>query len=205
MPTQEKPPGIDLDECERFPYPAREYLLRPLWALIWSTIWQVCWRRFRPARAFLLRLLGGDVDWHVYLARSVHIARPWDLHIVRGANIGRRVHLYNLGGLSIGQQSILSQDVYVCGGTHDHTDPTYPLVRRKVVIGDYVWIAAGAFIGPGVTIGDGAVVGARAVVMKDVPPWTIVAGNPAREIGKRELKAPPSGPAAADAGIKQTE
>ncbi len=56
---------------------------------------------------------------------------------------------------------------------------------RKVVIGHDVWIANGAFILPGVTIGHGAVIAARAVVTKDVPPYAIVAGNPARVIKKR--------------------
>jgi putative colanic acid biosynthesis acetyltransferase WcaF len=62
-----------------------------------------------------------------------------------------------------------------------------PLVRREIVIKDKAWICAGAFIGPGVTIGEGAVVGARACVMKEVPPWTVVAGNPARVVKKRRM------------------
>lgn len=103
--------------------------------------------------------------------------------------MGPRTQIYNLGAFTLGNRSIISQDVYVCGGTHDYTSPTYPLLRRDVVIEDDVWICAGAFIGPGVRIGQGAVVGARAVVVKDVPPWTVVAGNPAREIKKRVLKS----------------
>jgi len=63
-----------------------------------------------------------------------------------------------------------------------------PLVTAPIVINDGAWVCADAFIGPGVTIGEGAVVGARAVVMKDVDPWTVVAGNPAQFIKKRELR-----------------
>ena len=62
-----------------------------------------------------------------------------------------------------------------------------PLVRKPVAIGHSVWIAAGAFVGPGVTVGDGAVVGARAVAVKDVPAWTVVAGNPARVVKSRTV------------------
>ena len=116
---------------------------------------------------------------------------PWWLSIGDHCSLGPRVTLYNLGGVSIGNQTVLSQDVYVCGGTHDYTDPTYPLIRKKIVIGNQVWIGAGAFIGPGVTIGEGAVVGARAVVMKDVPPWTVVVGNPARVLKNRQLNSRP--------------
>jgi putative colanic acid biosynthesis acetyltransferase WcaF len=51
-----------------------------------------------------------------------------------------------------------------------------------------VWVASDAFIGMGVTLGQGAVVGARAAVFKNVEPWTVVGGNPARLIKKREIK-----------------
>jgi acetyltransferase-like isoleucine patch superfamily enzyme len=59
-----------------------------------------------------------------------------------------------------------------------------PTKRGNVVIKDDAWIGAGAIILPGIEIGEGAVVGAGAVVTKSVPPYTIVAGCPAREIGK---------------------
>ena len=67
-------------------------------------------------------------------------------------------------------------------------DPNHSLIVAPIMIGSQAWIAADAFVGMGVTIGEGAVVGARAVVMKDVEPWTVVAGNPARFIKKRELR-----------------
>jgi putative colanic acid biosynthesis acetyltransferase WcaF len=60
-------------------------------------------------------------------------------------------------------------------------------VKPPIHVGAGAWICAEAFIGPDVIIGDGAIVGARAVVTKNVDPGTIVAGNPAREIGKRDL------------------
>jgi putative colanic acid biosynthesis acetyltransferase WcaF len=97
------------------------------------------------------------------------------------------VTIYNLGPVVIGDHTVLSQDVYVCAGTHDYTRPDLPLVRSPVTIGSGVWICAGAFIGPGVTIGDNSIVGARAVVVKDVPPGVIVAGNPARIVKKRPM------------------
>ena len=56
------------------------------------------------------------------------------------------------------------------------------------MIEDQVWVSAKAFVGMGVTIGQGAVVGATASVYKDVEPWTVVGGNPARFIKKRELR-----------------
>ena len=71
---------------------------------------------------------------------------------------------------------------------HDPQSPDFSLAGGHVVIGDHVWIGYRALILPGVTIGEGAVVGACAVVTKDVPPHAIVAGNPARVIGRRNSK-----------------
>lgn len=68
---------------------------------------------------------------------------------------------------------------------HDPQCPDFGNKGGNVVIGDRVWIAYRAIILPNITIGEGAVVGAGAVVTKDVEPYTIVAGNPARPIGKR--------------------
>ena len=56
------------------------------------------------------------------------------------------------------------------------------------MIENRAWVAADAFVCMGITIGEGAVVGARAAVFKNVEPWTVVGGNPAKVIKKREIK-----------------
>ena len=68
------------------------------------------------------------------------------------------------------------------------SDSTLPLLIGDIEIGKDVFIGMRAFVMPGVILGEGAVVGACAVVTKDVPAWTVVAGNPAREIKKRVIK-----------------
>lgn len=178
----------DLQHGQRWPYPRRVYVLRALWLLVQYTVWPLLPTRFHPRRTILLRLFGARCAWHVKIARSVKVQMPWDLSIGPFSSLGERVNLYNLGGLEIGDHTVISQDAYLCGGTHDYTDPTLPLVRKKIVIGPHVWIGAGAFVGPGVTIGQGAVIGARAVVVHDVAPWTVVAGNPARVIKQRIMR-----------------
>jgi putative colanic acid biosynthesis acetyltransferase WcaF len=60
-----------------------------------------------------------------------------------------------------------------------------PLLKPPIHIADDTWICADAFLGPGVAIGEGAIVGARAVVTKNVAPWTVVVGNPARFVKNR--------------------
>lgn len=68
---------------------------------------------------------------------------------------------------------------------HDPQSPSFEDRGGEVTIGDRAWIAFRAIILPGVTIGEGAVVAAGAVVSSDVEPFTIVAGNPARAVGRR--------------------
>jgi len=101
--------------------------------------------------------------------------------------IGEYVFIYDLGRVSIGARVTISHRAHLCAGTHDHTRSDFPLLRPPIIIGAEAWICADAFVGPGVTIGEGAIVGAGSVVMKDVKPWMIVVGNPARESKPREI------------------
>jgi putative colanic acid biosynthesis acetyltransferase WcaF len=144
----------------------------------------------------LLRCFGAKVASTAKVRGTARIIHPWLLTVGEHSSIGDRVRVYNLGELIIGRQTSISQDVHLCGGTHDHRNPALPLIRSPVTIGSGVWICADAFIGPGVTVGDNAVVGARAVVVKDVAPATIVAGNPGRKIGDRFPSGDETGAAA---------
>ncbi|MCA9054474.1 MAG: putative colanic acid biosynthesis acetyltransferase [Planctomycetaceae bacterium] len=133
----------------------------------------------------LLRVFGGTVGTGSHPYPSIRVWAPWNLTMGPHSCLGDRVDVYSVDKITLGEWSVVSQDAVLCTATHDYNDPAFPLVTRPIVIERYAWVAAGAFIGPGVTVGEGAVVGARAVVTKDVPPWTIVAGNPARQIGER--------------------
>jgi putative colanic acid biosynthesis acetyltransferase WcaF len=115
---------------------------------------------------------------------------PWNLKIGDWSAIGDDALIYNIGSVRIGQRATISYRAHICAGSHDFTDAALPLIKPPVTIGDQVWIGTDAFIGPGVTVGDRSLVGARAVVVKDVPPHQIVAGNPARQIGTRPADHP---------------
>ncbi|MEX0776996.1 MAG: hypothetical protein WD042_14925 [Phycisphaeraceae bacterium] len=116
---------------------------------------------------------------------STRIMHPWLLSMGDHSMLSENVTVYNLGAVTIGSHTVVSQDVYICAGTHDYTKSDLPLQRCPIGVGHGVWICAGAFIGPNVAIGDNAVVGARAVVVKNVPAGMVVAGNPARIIKPR--------------------
>ncbi len=94
-------------------------------------------------------------------------------------------------GVSIGNYAVISHDVTILGGDHRYDVPGTPVYFTErpplpgTVIGEDVWIGHRAIVKAGVRIARGAIVGAGAVVTRDVPPYTIVAGVPARKIGER--------------------
>ncbi|MFL6545400.1 MAG: putative colanic acid biosynthesis acetyltransferase [Verrucomicrobia bacterium] len=167
-------------------YSSAELTRRVLWTLAQPLF------RFSPRpcfgwRRFLLRCFGAKVGHSVHVYPTATIYFPWNLEAGDETAIGERALIYNLGRVTLGARVTVSHGAHVCAGTHDHTKPDFPLLRPPIIVGPEAWICADAFVGPGVTIGEGAIVGARAVAMKDVRPWTIVIGNPARETQRREI------------------
>lgn len=159
---------------------------RVFWALVQPLF------RFSPRpcfgwRRFLLRCFGAKVGRNVHIYPSVKIYLPWNLEAGGHSAIGEDAFIYNLGLVTLGERVTISHRAHICAGTHDHSKADFPLLRPTIAIGNEAWICADAFVGPGVTIGEGAIVGARAVAIKDVRPWMIVVGNPARETKRREI------------------
>jgi Acetyltransferase (isoleucine patch superfamily) len=157
------------------------YVHEPLFRFSPRVLWG--WRRF------LLRCFGAKVGRQVQIHPSVRVFIPWNLEIGDWSSVGFDALLYNLGPMKLGEKVTISQRAHLCGGSHDFRDPTMPLLKLPVTIGDETWICADAFVGPGVEVGLRGVVGARAVVVKDVEDGTIVAGNPAEVIGRRDCGA----------------
>lgn len=85
----------------------------------------------------------------------------------------------------IEQRAVISQDVTLCAGMHDISDPSFQLVTKPITVEADAWVAAEAFIGPGVCVGSCAVVGARAVMFKDATASGVYVGNPAVLIKER--------------------
>ncbi|MDF2430505.1 MAG: hypothetical protein JWP44_136 [Mucilaginibacter sp.] len=99
--------------------------------------------------------------------------------------INSKCRFDNRGGVIIGDNVSVSQNVIILTADHDMDSITFEGRTNKVVIEDYAWIGTRAMILPGVTIGRGAVVAAGAIVSKNVTPFSVVAGVPAKVIKNR--------------------
>ena len=161
--------------------------------LLWSITWVLC-ARWLPRsvgkgwKNFLLRLFGAKIAKTAHVYSSAKVYYPPFLTMGENTCLASDVECYNVASITIGANTTISQGAYLCTASHDITNPLNPLITAPIVIGDQAWIGARAYVGMGVTIGPGAVVGATASVYKDVEPWTIVGGNPAKFIKTREVK-----------------
>lgn len=160
-------------------------------------LWRFCYLLlFRPFslplfnrwRLFLLRLFGAKIGSGSKIHASAIIWAPWNLEVGQFTAIGPNAECYNPGKIVLGNKVTISQHAYLCAASHDFTKKEHPLITGPIIVEDRAWVAAGAFVAMGLKIGEGAIVGARACAFKDVEPWSIVGGNPARFIKKRIIE-----------------
>lgn len=139
-------------------------------------------------RRALYRMLGAEVERRAVVHYRTELRAPYRLTIGQGSIIGDNAILDARNDLRIGRHVNLSSNVSIYTEQHDYRDPMfgYDNERNKaVVIGDRVWIGSNVVVLPGVTIGEGAVCCAGCVVTRDVAPYDVVAGIPARKISTR--------------------
>jgi acetyltransferase-like isoleucine patch superfamily enzyme len=138
----------------------------------------------------LYKLLGLNLGKGSTIYSRAEIRSPHKIVIGMHTVIGNQAILDGRGGLEIGNNVNFSTGVWIWTVQHDKDDPYFGSLIKKVVIRDYAWISCRTTLLPGITIGEGAVVCAGAVVTKDVDPYSVVAGVPAKKIGdrKRNLK-----------------
>lgn len=165
-------------------------IARALWNVVWVFLFRATPRSnlFRPWRIALLKLFGAKVRWSSNVLPSCRIWQPWKLTMGEYACLSEDVDCYTVDEIVIDAQTTISQGAKLCTAGHDISSRIMELTYAPIHIGDNAWVAAWSTILPGVTIGEGAVVAAGAVVSKDVEPWTVVGGNPAKFIKKRVLQ-----------------
>lgn len=159
---------------------------RALWTLAWCLLASWTPPFFNPWRRLLLKAFGARIAGTARIHGSARIWYPANLEMGEQACLGPRVDCYSMAKITLGAYALASQGAHLCAGSHDIDDPHFQLCAAPITIERKAWIAAEAFVGPGVSVGEGAVLGARGVAFKDLAPWTVYAGNPAREIRKRK-------------------
>ncbi len=169
------------------PLSLRNRLGRLAWTVVYRTLFRTSPEVLHGWRRLLLRLFGASLASTSRVYPTAKVWAPWNLTLGEFACLGRDVDVYNVMPIRIGARSTISQYTYLCGATHDYTRRDYPLIPLPITIGDDCWLAADVFVSPGITIGEGTVVGARSTVTKDLPPWVVAVGTPAKAIKKREF------------------
>lgn len=158
-----------------------------LWLLVRGLFFQTLVPWPSRVRVALLRTFGARVGRGVVVRANVNISFPWRLTIGDHVWIGEDVGILSLAGVTIESNVCISQRAYLCTGSHDYRREDFKLVTRPITVRTGSWVAAAAFVAAGVEIGAGAVVTAGSVVTRDVPPHTLVRGNPAEVI--KELRS----------------
>lgn len=142
-------------------------------------------------RAFLAKRMFASMGKNVNIEHGAFFASGKDIEI--GNNSGLGLNCRVAGPLSIGNDVMMAPGVSIYTQNHETENIYRPMrlqtaAKKKVTIGNDVWIGANAIILPGVTVGNGAIVAAGAVVTKNVPDFAVVGGNPAKVIKIRTQK-----------------
>ncbi len=176
-------------------------------------------RRFRAIRSMLdprawlhlFRILNYYNHTHVTPRRALRtqgsstisptasFANAGNIRLGHGAHIGANCSLWAgqiRGTITAGDNLLLGPNVTITAANYDFHAGTpvtkQPMTEHPVNIGHDVWIGANATVLPGVDIGDGAIIGAGAVVTRDIDAGSVVAGSPARPIGRRQVVVGPA-------------
>ena len=139
-------------------------------------------------RPLLYRACRFEIDRSATLQGGIRFFHVGGLSVGAGTLVNRGVYLDNRAGIRIGKQVSIAHDARIYTMGHDPHDEAFATKGQEVRIDDYAVVFAGAMIMPGVHLGEGSVVMAGSVVTKSVPPYRMVGGNPAVDIGERGCK-----------------
>lgn len=174
-------------------FPVRQRLRRLVWGIVYVILFRPSPRPFHAWRAFLLRCFGARLGKHCRIYPKARIWAPWNLICEDVVAIADEAIIYNPAVITLESHSTISQQAYLCGATHDYNDPAFPMIYAPIRVGAYGWVCARAIVQMNVNIGEGAILGIASLATRDLEPWLINVGIPARKIKARrnirEVKA----------------
>jgi putative colanic acid biosynthesis acetyltransferase WcaF len=130
-------------------------------------------------RVALLRAFGAKIGERVVIRANVNITFPWRFQTGDDVWLGEEVLILSLAPVVLKSSVCISQRAFLCTGSHNFRAENFDLITKPITIRAGSWVAAQAFVGPGVEIGEGSMVAAGSVVSENVPPKSLVRGNPA--------------------------
>ncbi|MDE5886266.1 MAG: acyltransferase [Muribaculaceae bacterium] len=143
-------------------------------------------------RSTILHFINPHISQKSTIGKRCYFGNPQNLHIVSGSSIGNDFKMHN-SFVIIDKNVMIASDVNIWGGGHYTSDTSLPMIsqgdigKTSLIIEEDVWIGARTTIlAKGQIIGKGSVIGAGSVITKEVPPYSILAGNPAKIIRKRK-------------------
>jgi putative colanic acid biosynthesis acetyltransferase WcaF len=149
------------------------------WQLAWMILSGLVVTRWwcPPAvRAAILRAFGAKIGSGTNIRHGVRIHWPWKLTVGDHSWIGEQTWILNLEPVRIGEDVCISQDVFLCTGSHDRRSPSFEFDNAPITVGDGAWIAARATVLRGSIIGNDSIVGATALVSGTIEPGSVVLG-----------------------------
>lgn len=154
----------------------RPPIVQALWIAI-SGLIVMRWWCPGTLRLTILRMFGAEIGDNVLIRHRVRIHWPWKLRVGDSSWIGEGAWILNLEPVEIGQDVCISQDAFICTGSHHFDSPTFEFDNGSISIEDGVWIAAKSTVLRGVRIGANSLIGAASVVARDVPADSRVLGS----------------------------
>ncbi len=139
-------------------------------------------------KRWLLRRFGATVGRGVVIKPRVNIKYPWNVSIGDNTWIGEGAWIDSLGKVEIGANVCISQDVYLCTGSHDWSLSSFDLIVKPITVEDGAWLGCRTQVMGGVTVASHSVLAAGSTLSQDTEPYMIYRGNPAQGVKLREVR-----------------
>lgn len=163
-------------------------LPKVLWRIVGSRLFRATFHNWYGVRRAILRAWGATLTPTSRLRPTARIACPWNLTMGRESSIGDHAVVDAHAKVTLGDFVTVSQHAHLFAALLGPGATAYASHRgpAPIHLADDAWISTDGFVGPGVTVGEGAILGSKAVTFRDLEPWTIYGGEPAKPLKKRE-------------------
>jgi putative colanic acid biosynthesis acetyltransferase WcaF len=166
-------------------------LPKPLWSLIGVPLFRATFHNWYGVRRAILRAWGARLASSARVRPSARISSPWNLSMGEESSIGDGAVVDAHAAVTIGRFVTISQHARLCAAILGPGGEAYAKQAgpAPITIGDDALISTDAFVAPGVVVGEGAILGSKGVAYRDLEPWTVYGGEPAKPLRARERVA----------------